>query len=550
MFSLKLDGNPTAEKVLGLDRASITIRREDKGNIVYSMSSELTFQPGQDYDYIYAKLITDVNAISNIIKVTLIDDCCDKEYEFKIDANHLDWCKDKCTLTTNLIEFNETTAAYDCVDSTLIWDNHNGFTSQLHPRITYCNEMRPDILQHFIMIVSIVLTIALLPILTPWIVIMQLVNVLIAGYNLIPGVANVSLIGDGDINIFDDVADWFEKIILFAVGCGRKHPSPLVRGYINNVCAKCNISFQSSILNDSASDYYNTLYFSAPVRKGVAFDDTVTYWIDANRPLLTGSDLLNEQKALYNGNWRIIGNVLKFERKDFFKTTNPWLDTADLGDKLISLCYNWTQTPRPAFGDFQYQLDAIDWVGNEAKARWNDIVEWNVPFSPLQKGKKQVLLPYSPARFRDDGLDEDILARYSNLPFLGFITNYTGVMIMHSGTSFVPKILIWDESTGIADARVKKGYIPTTINFLNNYNYPLWFDENSPNNLYDRFYVIDNPKLQTFAGKDFTLKLKYDCALLNLVDIDRPITVEGIVGQITTIEIMSHEGTMEIKGTI
>jgi hypothetical protein len=323
-----------------------------------------------------------------------------------------------------------------------------------------------------------------------------------------------------------------------------------VRDYIDNVCKKCGISFQSSILNDSNSDYYNTLYFSAPVKKGVAFDDTTTFWIDENRPLLTGSGLLDEQKTLYNGNWRIIGNVLTFERKDFFKTVNPWLNTADLGGKLISLCYNWTATQRPAFGDFKYQLDAIDWVGNEAKARWNDIVEWNDPFSPLQKGKKQVLLPYSPARFRDDGLDEDILAIYDGLPFFGFIKNYTGVMIMHSGTSFVPKVLIWDTASGVSDARVKKGYITPTVPSDASYNAPLWFDELYGQSLYKRFFEIDNPKLQTFAGKDFTLKIKYDCSLLNSVDIDRPITVEGFEAQITTIEIRSHEGILEIKGTI
>lgn len=554
MFSLKLDGNPTQSKVLGLDRATITLRRDEKGKKVFSFSSELTFLKGQDYDYIKAKLIDDPNAIQNVIKVTVTDDCCDKTYEFKIDAEHIEWCEGICNITTNLIEFNENTKAYDCVDSTLIWDNHDGFMSRQHPRITYCNELRPDILQHFIMIAAIILTVALFPILLPILLIAQTINLLIAAANQIPGVS-LTPIGDGDVNIFDDVKDWFRQIILFAVGCGRKHPSPFVRHYVENVCKKCGISFQSSILNDSASPYYNTMYFSAPVRKGVAFDNTTQFYIDENKPLLTGSGLLDEQKQLYNGDWRIIttstGSVLIFQRRDFFINTNPWLDTADLTDsQLISLCFNWTQKQRPAFGNFQYQMDAIDWVGNEAKARWNDIVEWNQPFSPLQKGEKKVVLPYSPARFRDDGLDQDVLATYDSLPFFGFIKNYTGVMIMHSGTSFTPKILIWDENSSISDARVKKGYNTPTVPSSASYNAPLWFDELIDGGLYDSFWEIENPKLQAFQGKDFTLKLRYNCEIVSDMDIDRPITVDGFPGQINTIEIRSHEQIMEIKGFI
>lgn len=551
MFLLKLDGNPTSSPVLGLDRATITIRREDKGKIVYGFSSELTFLKGLDYDYIKAKLIDDANAIENFIVVTITDDCCNKDYSYKLSAETIDWCQGECQIKATLIEFNETTKAYDCLDSTLIFDNHDGFTSRQHPRITYCNELRPDFLQHFTMVATIIFMTVALPIVAPWVIIMQLINVLIAGYNLLPGVDDVPLIGDGDINIFDDVKDWFKKIVLFAVGCGRKHPSPFVREYIKNVCVKCGISFQSTILNDSASQYYNTMYMSAPVRKGVAFDDTSTYWIDANRPLLTGTGLLDEQKQLYNGDYRIINNVLTFERKDKFINTSPWLDVADLTtDELISLCFNWSANQRPAFANLMYQLDAIDWVGNEAKERWSDIVEWNSPYSPLQKGEKKVLLPYSAARFRDDLIDQDILAVYDGLPFFGFLKDYLGVMILHSGTTYTPKILIWDETSGYADAKVKKGYGLSSIPSTADYNYPLWFDAVFQNNLYDRFWSIDNPKLQLFKGQDYSLKIRYTCDHLAAMDIDRPITINGVNAKINTIDIRSHEGIMEIKGTL
>lgn len=550
MFVLTLDGNPTATKVLGLDTGSITLRRDEKGAKVFSFASQLTFLKGADYDYIKLRLIDDPNAVQNFIKVVITDDCCDRSYEFKIDAEHIDWCQDICTITVDLIEFNENTQAYNCLESTLIFDNHNGFQSLQHPRITYCNELRPDILTHFVMVATILFMTVCLPIVAPWVIIMQLINLLIAGYNAIPGVTNVNLIGDGDINIFDDVRDWFNKIVLFAVGCGRKHPSPLVRDYINNVCAKCGVSFTSPIFTDSSSLYYNSVYFSAPVKKGVAYNDTTTYWIDENRPLHTGTSLLDELKIPFNADWRIVGNVLNFDRKDKFINTNPWIDSADLSDdQLISLCFNWSAKKRPAFANFIYNPDAVDWVGSEAKARWSDIVEWNSPFSPLQKGEQKVLMPYSPARFRDDGLDEDILKVYDNIPFFGFIRDYNGVMIMHSGTSYTPKLLIWDPSSGVADARVQKGYVTPTITSINSYNAPYWFDESFTGNLYD-FHVIDNPKLQLFQGKDFTLKLRYDCAIVNAIDIDRPVRINGYNGNVNTIEINSKKRTLTIKGTI
>jgi hypothetical protein len=75
----------------------------------------------------------------------------------------------------------------------------------------------------------------------------------------------------------------------------------------------------------------------------------------------------------------------------------------------------------------QYSGDAVDIVGNEANRRFSDIVEWNLPYSSLQSGHRDVILPFGTARFRDDGIDQDILG-YFDWVVIGEMVNFFALM--------------------------------------------------------------------------------------------------------------------------
>jgi len=95
------------------------------------------------------------------------------------------------------------------------------------------------------------------------------------------------------------------------------------------------------------------------------------------------------------------------------------LDLTILDAEDYSICWTWSKKPRYSYGNFTYQKDAINSIGNEANDRWSDIVEWNNPYSSLQKGSFEPTLEFATCRFRDDGIDRDVLSFYENAPFIG-----------------------------------------------------------------------------------------------------------------------------------
>jgi hypothetical protein len=556
-----LDGTPLRYPNSSLTKPQFKLQRQDEaGEKVLSYAGDLEFY-GEDAAYLRLRLVDDPYALSNWVELRFIDDCCPgiPPKVFQIKPEGLEWCEMEtdCSVRATAVEYSQSSEQYNCIKSTLIWDNHAGFQQQQHPRITYCNEFRPAILQDAMILLLLFcdnVMIALIPLFSLVAVLITTINLIITAVNLLCGNC-LNTIGDTvDGGAIQWAINFFQNFNSKFIGCGRKHPSPLVRDYVNNVCSKCGLTFQSSIWNSPSSDYYNTVYFNAPVRKGVDATDTTTYWIDDNKPLLNGYKLLNDLRPPVNGEWRIENNVLKFERRDYFQTTTPWLDTRYLPEGvLVKECYQWSQKERPAYANLQYMQDAVDWVGDEARQRWGDIVEWNNPYNPTQKGEYLLQLTYGAARFRDDGIDRDVLSSYSGWPIVGGIIQAHGrVMLMNNGTAFMPKLLIWDDTTPRADARVRLYYPPgnTNAGLNQHYNYPFWFDQSTPGNLYDRAYAIENPRNAGYIGQDVDVELSFDCAILAAVNVDGTIQTRRGIAEVRSIEIDYNQSRMVIKGQL
>ena len=552
-----LDGNPVLYPNDTLLYPKFTLRRkDDTGDTVISLTGDLEFTDG-DRDYIFNKLVTDPNAPNNFVELKFVDDCCatPTTYLFQIKPESLEWCEfNQCTLKAAGVEYSVESQQYACMENTLIYDNYAGFQNQSHPRITYCLEFRPSILQDAMIIICLLLD-AILVVLSPIIVvigiIVTIINAIITFINVLG--ANLNTIGN-NINggVFNWALNFFQNFNEFFIGCGRRHPSPLVRAYALNVCNKCGIGFQSSIFNDPASDYYNTVYFNAPVKKGVKSTSS-TYWIDENKPLLNGKRFFDEIKQPHNAQWRIKNNTLIFERKDYFQNTAPWVDLTTLTeDEVDSICWSWSGKTKPAYGMFMYTTEAIDAIANEARDRWNDIVEWNSPPNPVQKGEFTVQLPYSAARFRDDGVERDVLSDYHNWPLVGpVISQYGNVMLMNNGTCATPKLLIWDTATPVSEAKVRIFYPPPINAALNqHYNYPYWFDEDTAGNLYDRFWSIENPRSMAFRGFEFKATIVLTCARAAAIDVDGSVNTIYGLGQVTSVDVDYQSGRMTITGTV
>ena len=583
-----IDNIPVTNKTATLMKPSITWRKKDTdGAKAFSFTGDISFY-GTDYDYIKSKLWQNLdNAGNNIalqteVRLRFEDECCSGfPLEFRISAESIQWCEGSCEVTAVALETSVEEDAVRCVRNTLVtdntptnWPDSVPFKQRKHPRFVYCNEIRPQwqmvLLMQFALITSLFLSI-IIPVYAVIQIVITAINSVINTINNILGTSinTIKFKDDPGLTPFQEGRQIVDNILSTIVACGRKHPSPLVRDYVQNVCGKCGLTFSSSIFNDSNSDYFNTAYFNAPVDKGVKPSDTGTFWVDSNQPIKSGEQFLNDLCDTFNAKWEIKGNVLSFERKDFNVNPVPWVDTNTLEN--YDICFSWSKKSRFAYANFLYQTDTINTIGAEAVRRFSDIVEWNNPPLPNQKGEFKPLFPFSVTRFigdkirLSDGADSDIYTLFRNTPVLGgTIRKFDRAMLLNEHVCFLPMLLIWDGQNKDAAFVDPNQFIPAPTGpnfpaFQNNskatppgeyFNYPLWFDAQMPNNMYDRFWSIENPRSNGFQGKAFTLTVEMTCDLLSNADLDGTVNTSEGIGHINQIEFNFAAKTITITGEI
>jgi hypothetical protein len=599
-MKLELNGTLITGRIDGVENFSLTLRNQDEdGSLAKSFSSELTFYD-DGYQIIKQILVDDPIGYSNEVQVKVYDSCCrDAVFVGLIKGDAIDWCEPGCWVSANLVE---DTSVVNCIRSTLIWDNHNGFLSRNHPIIRYCIEMKPEFIQYVLYYLLFMINIQFQLIILPFIpaifllissvyLICLLVRIICAGISLSfrilgrtitirigpfcnPPNCNTSFTNPVTaINFMLDVIRDANRQI---IACGRFHPSPFIRDYVKNVCDKCGLVFQSSILNDPSSPYYNAVMFAAQIKKGRKKDSTDYTLINDNKPVETLETLLNDYiKPTFNAEFRIVNGILVVERKDFFLTLNQWIDTEQLlnDGKIVDdqVCYNWTEQERWAFGRYQYAPDAQDYMGNEALVpRYNEIVDWNVPYSPSQSGEREVILQLGAARHRQDGIDTDIYTFFQNAlggvinaVFAGAFSFYNRALLINQHTAFNYKFLILNPSS---DGEVNHYYDNTFCGgdpgaaTDERFNYPFWFVPGFKNNLYGipnngvGFHWIDDPRLPGVTKWDFKFTFIFDCENYNDFNFAKYVRLirggQVINGIVREVQIDFVRRTCQVTGIL
>ena len=568
-------------RIDGIETFEVTLRRTDNaGKTTRSFSSELTFYD-DGYQLIKTLLIDDPFGFNQKIDVKIYDSCCSEPvFVGIIRGDSLDWCEPDCSVTANVIE-NE--LQYNCIESKPIIGQF--ITSPVN--VNYCLEGRPKwwhiILGFLLALLGNIVSTVLLPFVLVILIISGVFFVICSIVCAIPGTdCDQDTCDDADLapnGILDSLLDGLTSAIGFFDTCNKKHPTGLVREYLERLCDECGLNFQSSILTDPASPYYNLLLFSATIEKGLNQGIISSNMIEDNNPIETAETFLNNlMKPTFNGDWQIVGNTLYFERKDSFISNASWIDSEQLmNDNRIvenKICFSWIDDERFAFGRYEYVPDAIDIIGNEAMKRYSDIVEWNNPFNPIQKGQLVNTLPFSPARFRSDGVDNegtifDILAVFQggllNLFFGGQLTSgNTNALLMNQHTAMNYKLLIWD-GVDRQNATIKHDYPDSftggpvnsggqTVSTSNLFNYPLWFKEGYNNNLYSLFHYIDNPRLPSARNFNFDFEFQFNCSDLTNFDFSKTVRIiqNGTVknGQVKEVKINFVNRTMSVSGIV
>lgn len=589
---IKLNGTLITGRVDGIETFSVTMRENDEqGVVAKSYSSELTFYD-DGYAILKPILIDSISGPTNEVAVDIYDECCGRlVFSGVIRGNGIDWCEPECWISAQVIENDP---AVTCVKSTIIWDNTNGFLSQPQKKIRYCIDVRPDFLFAILFVLYAVLNALVISIVLPIATSLAPIAFIVLGICLIvcaiPGTDCTSTdcfdsAYTNPLELFDQLRDALQDMNNRLLQCQWYHPTALVRDYINNVCSICGLQFQSSILNDPSSPYYNLLLFSAQVRKGYKPTDSNAYLINDNLPVETLDTLMNQHlKPMFNGQYWIIGSTLIFERKDYLQNTGTWIDSEQLmnSDRIIDnqICFSWIDNERPAFAEYEYSLDASDYIGNEALNRYNDIVEWNSPPSDAQSGSLKATQLSSASRFRNDEAGDDNFRLLQsnglvNAIFSNFFTNSEKLLLLAQHTPFNYKFLIWDSTSGTENAKIKSNY-PTTFtggsiigtyynvlgqSFNNQalnpnklFNYPLWFKEGHTNNLYSLFHYIDNPRLPGTKLYNFNFTFTFECGQFDSIDFSKTVRLKVgnniKFGEIKELQIDFVKRTIAVSGIV
>ncbi len=588
-MKIELNGTFLNGRIDGLEEFRVTLRfASDEKRVTRSFTSELVLYD-DGYSIIKANLIDNPNGFADTVPIRIFDDCCKEPvFEGVVRGDTIDWCEPGCSVTITAVEND---AALNCVKSSVISDFLWNGTLLNNPEyqnprpVRYCLEERPAFMQFLTILILSGFNIAFFSIIIPIITVLApIIVIILAICNVIHVICSIPGIGCtppncGGLNplnfpIVGDIISIMQEINNRILACGRGHPSHYVRTYIRNVCARCGLTFQSSILNDPASIYYNSVLFAAEVEKGV-YDSTPIF---ANRPILTLEQLLNEYLNItFNADWRIINGVLIFERKDFFFNGVNWIDTEQLINqgRIIDgqVCFTWIDDDRPAYGNFAYTQDSQEYIGNEAKVRFDDIVEWNIPVNEFQAGELKKVIPFGAARFRDDGLDLDVYSFFVtfaggivNALYFGAFSAWQNVLLMNQHTALNYKLLIIDETVSDnLNAFVRKDYdntftggnvvvdgnnVPTDERF----NYPYWFQEGNLNNLYSLFHYIDNPRQPQSQQFEFDFSFVFECDEYKTFDFDKAVRLiqGGSVKQGTPeeLEIDFINRIIRVKGKV
>jgi len=587
-ISIKLNGQFLTGRIDGTDSFNVQMTLNSETNQpAQSYSTELTFYD-DGYNILKTALIDDPNGFNATVPIEIFDTCCNQPvFIGVIKGDAIDWCEPKCFISANVIQ---ETPQFNCIQSTMIWDDWNGFLNQPRPAMRYCIEISNIFIQillgYLAYLVFFIVEIILYPFLVAALVIFALVYFVCT----IACALSTDCTQDDCNNdyspgtVIQTYRDILATLNSWLVPCGRFHPSALVRDYINNVCAKCGLTFQSSILNDPGSVYYDTVLMAGAINRGRKKGDTNYTLISENLPVETLETLLNNiLKPVFNAEWRLYGNVLVFERKDFFQTTTNWIDAVQLlGEKRIlnsEICFSWIDKERYSFGDFRYTPDPTDFAGNEAIDRWSDIVEWNVPFNPAQKGRKEVVLNLTPVRTREDHVGRYLFDNQGYYNFFEFMENavggllnafvggaysaYSKAILLNTHTFLNYKLVIWDGN--MTDGKVRTGYADSftqgvmydqngAIYSQTRYNYPYWFLEGHTNNLYSLFHYIDDPRLPSSTQFNFEFEFEFECSDLTSFDWAKTIQLlkngNIVSGRPTEININFNNRTIRVQGIV
>ena len=436
---------------VGANADGLNLSYKHNGYAHYETAAATSFTiRGDFYAFVYYWLWKDPAAVNNAIECRIFDKVCNKYLhgEYYIKPAGIQFCKEDCTLDVSAKHEDLT---LKCLQRTLVDTDqatnpdaaHDWFSGGLlHPEFGYCfNKGFVYLITLFTvsMMLSLPLAFIFLPLFA--------------------------------LGLFNT---WVER----ARGCDRKLPSPLITTYIENLTDNCNVSYSDTVFTTPSkyTQLNKACIFYAPVEKGIDLQDNTTLYKLTNALNYSGERFFEFLQKRFNLKWRVNPTGLLIRHFDEPYQGYPALDLTDVPD----VCCEWNGTKPPSYGKYDFALDTLDREGNASRRAYNDIVEYNDPYSPAQEGAINRMFDDSTPAFRNDGLRSDDISQHELwfAPAIGLLSFFTSIpnaddFVMTSGyTTSNPKIIIWDGVSNKHNAKaIKKTWSANEISVLSDEGY-------------------------------------------------------------------------------
>lgn len=498
MNRIYIDGIDYTDWVSGLDDLTESYSFDDNNAIEIGQTSEIVMH-GLGYNYWKSIFVDDTcNSINNEYEVRVRADCgVDLFFILKAQGANFDFKACKVRMVFNAKD--PRSEQLRILQKSYFHKKEEGFFNHVdslpgdhRPKLTYVKE-----LTWLNKIIGILYVFVVLPLI-------KVVNFIIGIINAID-----DLIGTGRVDKIDD-----EALDDDVIGAGEFTPTYYISDIIEFWCNKAGLNFKSTIWK--TDPYQNVVLWSQQIKKGIELEDCeVIHHDPVNAANIDTVELLNLLNPVFNSQWRIIGNDLFFERKDFYDTTR--ISVFDLSDQIaqnriigeVNIRFDNTDNCAQFKGD--YLLDSIDTQGNRAITLYSEIKEYNENLQHKnRKGKCEPIIEFGAARFTDDIYQNDftsLIWNQSNLLLYKIGSQvFTHSLVLFNETAQLYKLIEIDQNPQAVRQRGKcklrmpikrqiknpnrRGGLFADIAGTWEYNYNLWFSE-----LYKRFHYISDPDL-------------------------------------------------------
>lgn len=519
----------------GTDDASVTIRLQTNNGIAFSFGNSLTFYNAA-YKLIVDELANSTTAQQNFIEIYIFDKCCknadgsdylifkgiirstDIQLTIKPDS-------EACAVECDFTDYSPTSEAINCLKQTVIFSrNANGRTSDGENEgrqavyFSYYEETRPKAYFYFILLLG---------------------AYLVAMATVVLNILTLGLININNTlgNIQADIAGAFVR--------KRFHKTPFLASYLRNACKLCGLQLQSSLFT-TGGFFENVVRLDAAIQEGgIDTADADSRYSDFNAPNITAADFLDSLREFNVSYWIESGNTLVVERKDY-QTVN-WIDFSTRLSDINRLTLKFGDVTPPATRTYEYINDQSDKTGQERfRAICGFAIDFNTPPNPTFRGSEKVTLPFGAWRAINDGTSS-VLAEISG-NFLGTLYNVDEKsMIMQTGTCLSPKVLEYDTTTPLNDAKM--------LNLNQKFNIDATGRLAAQGWIYAQFLSLDDPRNNTLKNREFELTFIYGCEDLRTFQFNKTVRLplqDGTFrdGTIESLTVNFQDGTATINGKI